>query len=92
MSKVTSPEVLNAYRHLYRSVLQAVQYSMPARFVARDILRDAFRFGDPATFNEDKTERTVEFLKNAARERGLEHKIVKNLLHTSYWRKHHRPR
>jgi hypothetical protein len=60
---------------------------MPSRFTARDQLRDAFRKEDPSTFNQERIDRTVKFLKIAARETGLEHKLVKNLLHTAYWRR-----
>jgi hypothetical protein len=78
--------ILHAYRHLYRALLHAVQYSSPARYVARDQLRDAFRRGHPEQFNQQKISRTLEFLEVAARERGLEHRILKNLLHVAYWK------
>ena len=87
MSNPSSLELIHAYRHLYRGLLHAVQYSMPARFVARDTLRDAFRKEDASTFNKEKIGRTIEFLGLAAQETGLEHKLVKNLLHAKYWRK-----
>jgi hypothetical protein len=77
-------EVVHAYRSLYRASLRAVQYSKPNRYIARDQLRQAFRREDPSTFNQEKIDATVEFLNLAARERGLEHKIVKNLLHTRW--------
>ena len=86
MSIPRSLELIHAYRRLYRGLLHAVQYSMPARLIARDTLRDAFRRGDASTFNQHKIERTVEFLRLAAQETGLEHKLVKNLLHAKYWR------
>jgi hypothetical protein len=60
---------------------------MPARFTARDQLRDAFRKEHPSTFNKEKIDRTVEFLKLATDEAGLEHRIVKNLLRTNYERR-----
>lgn len=78
-------EVLHAYRHLYRAVLRAVCYSQPASTVARDQLRRAFR-DKTNTFNKNTVRRTVWFLNNAARETGTEHKIVKNLLFTQFWR------
>lgn len=78
-------EVLHAYRHLYRAVLRAVCYSQPASTVARDQLRRAFR-DKTSTFNKSTVRRTVWFLNNAARERGTEHKIVKNLLLTQFYR------
>ncbi|KAG8160335.1 hypothetical protein KVR01_009871 [Diaporthe batatas] len=78
-------EVLHAYRHLYRAALRAVCYSQPASSVARDQLRRAFR-DKTNTFNRNTIRRTVWFLNNAARERGTEHKIVKNLLFTKFWK------
>lgn len=85
MSGPASKEIIHAYRQLYRGLLHAVQFSKPSRYLARDQLRIAFRRGDPASFDQQKIIRTVEFLKYAARERGLEHKIVKNLFLTKYW-------
>lgn len=74
-----SIEVVHAYRNLYRSLLQAVQYAFPARLIARNQLRTAFR--EPgAVFNKEGIRRTVWFLQCAARERGMEHIILKNLL------------
>jgi len=83
----TAPtSVIQSYRHLYRGVLRAVRFSKPARFTARDQLRSAFRKGIAADLDAEKIARTLEFLKNAEEERGLEHKIVKNLLHTEFAR------
>lgn len=75
----TPTEVIHGYRHLYRSLLQAVQYASPARHTARDQLRTAFRERG-ATWDATGVKRTLWFLRAAAKERGLEHKIVKNLL------------
>ncbi|KAH8811776.1 hypothetical protein F5884DRAFT_289614 [Xylogone sp. PMI_703] len=80
--------IIYAYRHLYKALLHAVQYSKPARYVGRDKLRHAFRKDNLSNFDPVKIERTIEFLQIAARERGLEHRIVKNLLHTAYWKSH----
>ncbi|KAF7559210.1 hypothetical protein G7046_g4931 [Stylonectria norvegica] len=75
----TNLEVIHAYRRLYRGLLQAVQYSLPARFVARDQIREAFR--EPgASLNPEGIKRTVWFLEAATKEKGLEHRILKNLL------------
>ncbi|KAL1877052.1 hypothetical protein Daus18300_002662 [Diaporthe australafricana] len=78
-------EVIHAYRHLYRAALKAVCFSQPASTVARDQLRRAFR-DKTSTFDKSTIRRTVWFLNNAARERGTEHKIVKNLLFTQFCR------
>ncbi|TFA99376.1 hypothetical protein CCMA1212_008738 [Trichoderma ghanense] len=78
----TNLDVTHAYRRLYRSLLQAVRYSAPARYVVRDQLRAAFREqkGAEAVLDGEGVKRTVWFLEAAARERGLEHKILKNLV------------
>lgn len=80
----TSADIVRAYRHLYRGLLRAVQYSKPARFTARNQLRTGFRKGSIQDFNQEKISKTLEFLVGAERERGLEHKIVKNLLYTAW--------
>lgn len=74
-------EIIHAYRHLYRGLLHAVQFATKGRFVARDQLRQAFR-DENATFDREAVKRTIWFVQAAARERGLEHKILKNLLKT----------
>ena len=33
---MSNQEVIHAYRHLYRGLLRAVQYSAPGRYTARD--------------------------------------------------------
>ena len=72
-------DIVHAYRHLYRALLRAVQFSSPARYVARDQLRAAFRDG-AAPWDAEGAKRTLWFVQAAARERGLEHRILKNLL------------
>lgn len=74
-------EVLLAYRHLYKGLLRAVQYSMPARLLARERVRNAFRKSTAADYDAASIERTIEFLDGARRAKGLEHRIVKNLMH-----------
>ena len=86
-SKPTPREVIHAYRHLYRGLLHAVQFSMPARFTARDQLRNAFRKEDSSAFQQERIVRTIEFLRLAAQENGFEHRLVKNLLRTNYERR-----
>ncbi|XTI83344.1 hypothetical protein V2W45_1226821 [Cenococcum geophilum] len=73
-------EIVLAYRHLYRHGLRAVQFSKPARYTLRDRLRTAFRKGNPRNFDQRKIDNTIEFLRGATRETGLEHRIVKNLI------------
>ncbi|KAH7040725.1 uncharacterized protein B0I36DRAFT_311337 [Microdochium trichocladiopsis] len=82
---MSTEQVLHAYRHLYRGLLHAVQFSKPARYVARDRLRVAFR-EEGAVLEPRSIARTLRFLEAATRERGLEHKVLKNLLATQFFR------
>lgn len=77
--------VIHAYRHLYRGLLKAVQYSTPARYIARDQLRAAFREAPTSIetstpWDAEGIKRTLWFLNAAAKEKGMEHKILKNLI------------
>ncbi|KAI1008155.1 hypothetical protein K3495_g52 [Podosphaera aphanis] len=85
MSATGTLTVRHAYRHLYRGLLHAVQYSKPARYIARDELRTAFRKEDASNFDPLRVSRTIEFLGLAAKYAGMEHRMVKNILHTKYW-------
>lgn len=73
------------YRRIYRQGLRAVQYSSPARHVLRQQLNHAFRTGKQTDLHAQKIENTILFLENATRETGLEHRILKNLLHVWWW-------
>ncbi len=84
---VGRPQIIWAYRQLYRHFLQAVQYSTPARYVIRDQIRIAFRRGDRAQYDPMAVQRTLEFLRNAARYNGIEHHVLKNILHVR-WHQH----
>lgn len=84
MSAPNPIDVIHSYRALYRGLLRAVQYSKPARYTARDQLRDAFRKEHPSTYNQAKINKTIEFLALATQYSGLEHRILKNLIHTNY--------
>ncbi|KAI1093745.1 DUF1763-domain-containing protein [Rostrohypoxylon terebratum] len=81
---MTDIEVIHAYRHLWRGLLHAVQFSTPARYIARDRIRKAFR--EETKLDTRSVNRTVRFLEAAARMRGLEHTIVKNMMLTGYYR------
>lgn len=76
---VPSLELCHAYRHLYRGLLRAVLYARPARYVARDRLRNAFRNGTPTDYDPVRIARTLQLLEGA-RKRGTEHRLVKNVL------------
>lgn len=77
---MSKQDIVHAYRHLYRHSLRAAQFSKPARFTLRDRLRLAFRKGGPDDFDLPKIQNTLEFLRYATVENGLEHRIIKNLL------------
>lgn len=86
---MSSEELVQAFRRLYRSALRAVQYSKPARYVVRDQLRAAFRDSKAGAdaFDPEAVRRTIWFFNAAAQSRGLEHRIVRNLVTTAYWRR-----
>lgn len=94
MPAPTPSAVAHAYRALYKAGLAAVQYSYPARYAVRDKLRAAFRspspphqlLGHKEQFSQERIDNTVEFLRTAARRKGLEHEIVRNLTLVHYWR------
>lgn len=81
----SSQEIVRSYRRLYRHALYAVQYAVPARHTLRILLRNAYRTGSAADFDAQKINNTVTFLEAAAKEKGIEHRILKNLLHTWFW-------
>ncbi|KAF3799410.1 hypothetical protein GCG54_00002111 [Colletotrichum gloeosporioides] len=82
MASVQNAKARLWYRILYRNALRAVQFSAPARYVVRDQLRAAFREKD-GKLNHQVCQRTNWFLQNAAQDRGLEHKILKNLINVA---------
>ncbi|KAI1418094.1 DUF1763-domain-containing protein [Hypoxylon sp. FL1857] len=82
---MTDIKVIHAYRHLYRGLLHAIQFSRPALYIVRDQLRKAFR-EERAKLDPRSIARTLRFLEAATRARGLEHRILKNLLLTAYFR------
>lgn len=81
----SSQEIVRSYRHLYRHAMYAVQYAAPARHTLRILLENAYRTGNAADFDAQKITNTVTFLEGAAREKGLEHRVLKSLLHTWFW-------
>ncbi|TLD38057.1 DUF1763-domain-containing protein [Venturia nashicola] len=90
LTKPTTPsqtqlEILHAYRHLLRTSLHAVQYSAPARYVILSRLRLSFRSSTPSSFEPARIANTLQFLRNAGETTGMEHKVLKNLLHVWYW-------
>ncbi|EME49317.1 hypothetical protein DOTSEDRAFT_19778 [Dothistroma septosporum NZE10] len=86
MTASRQQQIVLAYRHLYQHLLRAVQYSKPARFVVRDQLRNAFRRSTSGSFNALTVSNTLMFLHNAAKTTGLEHRVLKNLVHVHWGR------
>ena len=82
---MSNTEIIHAYRKLLRAGLRAVQFSKPARYGLTAQLRTAFRERG-APFQPEAIRRTVWFLNAAAQERGLEHRIVKNLVAVAWLR------
>ncbi|KAK3397323.1 hypothetical protein B0T20DRAFT_470850 [Sordaria brevicollis] len=80
---MSNREIVHAYRNILRWSLRAVQFSKPARFVVRDTLRAAFRDKN-GTFEPSRIRSTLWFLESAATYRGIEHKILKNLVHVRW--------
>lgn len=87
-------QIIRSYRNLYRHGLHAVQYASPARYSVKALIENAYRTGKLAHFDNQKINNTLTFLHGAAKEKGLEHRILKTLLHTWWWEnrnnKHHR--
>lgn len=76
---MSSTEILHSYRHLYRNLIRGVNDARRARKVAVNQLRLAYR--DPkGVYDKKATNRTIGFLKLAAKENGIEHRILKNLI------------
>jgi hypothetical protein len=71
--------IIHAYRDLYRHGLRAVQYAVPQRYIIRDRLRRAFRESSPSEFEQSRIDNTIELFKAAARDTGIEHRLIKNL-------------
>ena len=84
MATPSQAEIITAYRNVYKQLLRAVQYSKPARFTCRDRVRAAFRDGKLKDYDAVRIARTIQFLDGATKSVGLEHKILKNLMHV-WW-------
>ena len=78
-------EIIRAYRQLYREGLHAIQYASPARHVLKIQLNQAFRESGAEDFDTQKIENTILFLKCAAKQKGVEHGMLKRLLHVRWY-------
>lgn len=83
---MSSQELVHTYRKLYKTGLQAIRFSSPAKYQLRDILRSRFRDSPSLPYDGSRIANTLRFLKRAKRNNGTEHKIIKNLLYIRYWR------
>lgn len=77
-------EIRMAYRHLYQGLLRAVQFAKPARYIVRNRIRAGFQASSGNKFDPERIANTLEFLSGAAKTRGLEHRILKNLVHVQW--------
>ena len=82
---MSNPNLLHAYRHLLRAGLRAIQFSQPSRSTFTQRMREGFRDVE-GTFDAERARRTVWFLNAAAQQRGIEHRILKNLCRV-HWEK-----
>lgn len=48
-------------------------------------MRAAFSADSKETFDPRRVKNTVEFLQKAGKYKGIEHKILRNLVHVRYW-------
>jgi hypothetical protein len=78
-------QLTRAYRSLYRCALRGVLYASPARHQIRDTMRAAFHPDSGDTFDARRVKNTIQFLQRAGEYSGMEHKILKNLVHVRYW-------
>lgn len=88
--------ILQQYRTILRAGLRAVQYARPARYQIHQKIRAAFetpqnlKHGEKCKDSQIKYEpaqsflNTVDFLNTAARQKGRENDIVKNLCYVEY--------
>lgn len=75
-------EIRSQFRRFYRISMRAVQYSSPAKYCMLAKVKRCFRHMTPhpdALVEARIRDNTYDFLERAAREKGLEHKIVRNL-------------
>lgn len=86
---VSRHAIVQAYRDLYRAGLRAVQYAPSSRYVVRDRLRRAFRESPIDDFEPQRIANTIKFFNNAAKDRGMEHRLVKSLCNIWYWEQKH---
>lgn len=91
-SSPSKHEILHSYRSLYKGALRAVQFSSPARYTLKSHLRLAYISNNAESFDPAKIANTLVFFKHAAEERGLEHRLLKGLLHTWWWQEQTRGR
>ena len=77
--------VTAAYRSLFRTGLRAIQFSSPARYALKSTMRRSFREGSVSDFDSVRIQNTIVFLENATKTRGIEHKVLRNILFYRWW-------
>ncbi|KAF1814185.1 DUF1763-domain-containing protein [Eremomyces bilateralis CBS 781.70] len=82
------PQIIHAYRTLYRTGLRALKYHLHHRRALLTHLRHAFRTNPPSAFSPQKIANTVTFLRVAARRQpaSVEYRVLVNLLNAGYHR------
>lgn len=83
-------QIIQAYRNLHKQALIAVNYSSPSRVILRNRIRKAFRNGHVSDFDSVRIRNTIQFLRGAAYNHTLEHKVLMSLTHV--WRMESFPR
>lgn len=83
---INTREIVRSYRSIYREALHATQYSAPARGTLRRVLNNAYRLNKASDYDPYRVKNTVAFLRCATQEKGLEHRMLKSLLHTWHWK------
>lgn len=91
--KATSPShaIVLSYRHLYKTTLRSVRYSIPSRYVLRGAIRAAFRSRTAEDFDPQRIVNTIAFLERAGCSGTMEKKILKTLTMVRYWDQGHIP-
>ena len=80
-------QIIGSYRTILRQGIHAIQNATPARYTLKSRVSKAFRTGDARDYDAKKIENTLHFLRKAAEESGLEHRVLKNVLFVWFWEK-----
>ncbi|KAK9457181.1 hypothetical protein V1511DRAFT_492909 [Dipodascopsis uninucleata] len=82
---LSTGEVCSLYRHILRTGRRIVKRKAPYKYLFLDITRNMFR--DPQLkYDSLWFKNTLSMLQRAEEYRGMEHRVVKNILHTAWSR------